>query len=87
VARCCSPSVHSTIYTLLSLNAGVFSEAGKAAGVAILYLLFRRHFDGVVCAAAGAAVGLGFNLTETVGYMTAIDPSQAATLWFAKASD
>lgn len=69
-----------SIYTLLSLNAGVFSEAGKAAGVAILYLLFRRHFDGVVSgAAAGAAVGLGFNLTETVRYMTAIDPGQAAT--------
>jgi RsiW-degrading membrane proteinase PrsW (M82 family) len=37
---------------------------------------------------AGAAVGLGFNLTETVRYMTAIDPSQAATqFWSAKASD
>ncbi len=69
-----------SLYTLLSLNAGMFSEMGKAAGVAVLYLLFRRHFDGVVSGAVvGAAVGLGFNLTETVRFMTVIDPGQAAT--------
>ncbi|MFF8280862.1 PrsW family glutamic-type intramembrane protease [Streptomyces lateritius] len=69
-----------SLYTLLSLNAGTFSEMGKAAGVAILYLLFRRHFDGVVSGAVvGAAVGLGFNLTETVRFMAEIDPGQATT--------
>ncbi|GGX23627.1 PrsW family glutamic-type intramembrane protease [Streptomyces chryseus] len=69
-----------SLYTLLSLHAGTFSELGKAAGVAVLYLLFRRHFDGVVSGAVvGAAVGLGFNLTETVRYMAVIEPGQAST--------
>ncbi|MER6997220.1 PrsW family glutamic-type intramembrane protease [Streptomyces sp. NPDC000410] len=72
-----------TLYTLLALNAGVFAEVGKAAGVAILFFLFRRHFDGVVSGVViGAAVGLGFNLTETVHFMTAIEPGQqSAQFW------
>ncbi|MFG2138489.1 PrsW family glutamic-type intramembrane protease [Streptomyces sp. NPDC048650] len=72
-----------SIYTLVDLNAALFSELGKAAGVAVLFFLFRRHFDGVVSGVAlGAAVGLGFNLTETVRYMDTIEPGQApAQFW------
>lgn len=72
-----------TLYTLSSLNAGLTAELGKAAGVAVLFLLFRRHFDGVVSGVAiGAAVGLGFNLTETVQYMSRIEPGQqSAQFW------
>ncbi|KPI06253.1 Protease PrsW [Actinobacteria bacterium OK074] len=58
------------IYTLFCLNGAVVTELGKAAGVAVLFLLFRRHIDGVVSGVVlGAAVGLGFNLTETVHYL------------------
>ncbi len=72
-----------TIYTVLALNAGIASEIGKAAGVAVLFFLFRRHFGGVVSGVViGAAVGLGFNLTETVNYMATIEPGQqSAQFW------
>ncbi|WP_285486621.1 PrsW family intramembrane metalloprotease [Amycolatopsis taiwanensis] len=52
------------------LSAGVGEELGKGAGVAIVYLLCRRHFDNVVSGiVVGAAVGIGFNLAETVDYL------------------
>ncbi|MDT0449423.1 PrsW family glutamic-type intramembrane protease [Streptomyces hesseae] len=72
-----------TIYTMIALNAGIVSEIGKAAGVAVLFFLFRRHFDRVVSGVLiGAAVGLGFNLTETVHYMATIEPGQqSAQFW------
>ncbi|MFE2879363.1 PrsW family glutamic-type intramembrane protease [Streptomyces roseus] len=71
------------LYQLLSLNAALVTELGKAAGVAVLFLLFRRHFDGVVSGVViGAAVGLGFNLVETVLYMDLIAPhQQPAQFW------
>ncbi|WP_405941099.1 PrsW family intramembrane metalloprotease [Streptomyces sp. NBC_00207] len=51
--------------------AGFFEEFGKAAGVAVLFLLHRRHFDGVVSGIViGAATGIGFNFTESVVYMS-----------------
>jgi RsiW-degrading membrane proteinase PrsW (M82 family) len=56
----------------LYLHAGVFEELAKGAGVAIAYVLLRRHIDGVVSGIVlGAAVGLGFNFTETVSYVAA----------------
>ncbi|MGW3283067.1 PrsW family glutamic-type intramembrane protease [Streptomyces sp. NPDC001002] len=59
------------LFAVGCLNSALVSELGKAAGVAVLFLLFRRQFDGVVSGLViGAAVGLGFNLTETVSYMS-----------------
>ncbi|MEU6347931.1 PrsW family glutamic-type intramembrane protease [Streptomyces sp. NPDC047072] len=58
-------------FSVGSLDSALVTELGKAAVVAILYLLCRRHIDGVVSGVIlGAAVGLGFNLTETVSYMS-----------------
>jgi hypothetical protein len=55
----------------LGLDAGIFEELAKGAGVAFLYLLCRRWFDGVVSGVViGATVGLGFNLAETIEYMS-----------------
>ncbi|MDG4860617.1 PrsW family glutamic-type intramembrane protease [Streptomyces sp. T-3] len=68
------------LYTLLALNNGVFSELGKAVGVAILFLVARRYFDNVVSGVViGATIGLGANLPETVRYMATIDPTQEST--------
>jgi RsiW-degrading membrane proteinase PrsW (M82 family) len=59
-----------TVNTLLALNAGVFEELGKGIVVGVLYLLLRRHWDGLVSGLVlGMAVGLGFNLLESVEYM------------------
>lgn len=53
------------------LSAGIFEELGKGAGVAILYILYRRYFDNVVSGiVVGAAVGLGFNFVESIEYMS-----------------
>ncbi|WP_445398106.1 PrsW family glutamic-type intramembrane protease [Streptomyces sp. LE64] len=69
-----------TLYTLFPLGTAVMTELGKAAGVAVLFLLFRRHIDGVVSGAVlGAAVGLGFNLTETVHYLGLVSPDHHPT--------
>lgn len=54
----------------LNLSAGVFEEMFKGAGIAVIYLLARRWFDNVASGVVvGAAVGLGFNFTESVEYM------------------
>ncbi|WP_334664729.1 PrsW family glutamic-type intramembrane protease [Streptomyces cyaneofuscatus] len=59
-----------TLLALFALNADFFSEVGKAAGVALVLLVFRRYVDGVVSGLVlGAASGIGLNLTETVRYM------------------
>ncbi|MCX4701142.1 PrsW family glutamic-type intramembrane protease [Streptomyces sp. NBC_01373] len=59
------------LFAVGCFNSALFTELGKAAVVAALYFLCRRHFDGVVSGVVlGAAVGLGFNLTETVAYMS-----------------
>jgi RsiW-degrading membrane proteinase PrsW (M82 family) len=59
----------------LALDAGVFEELAKGAGIAILFLLCRRRwFDGPVSGIVlGAMVGLGFNLAESIDYMSAGD--------------
>lgn len=68
------------LYTLFPLNTALVTELGKAAGVAVLFLLFRRHVDGVVSGVVlGAAVGLGFNLTETVHYLGFVNPEHHFT--------
>lgn len=71
------PQLHGIIASIqllkagLGLDAGIFEELGKGAGVAILFLLYRRWFDGVVSGVvAGATVGLGFNFVETILYMS-----------------
>lgn len=59
----------------LSLHAGIFEELSKGLGVAIVYVLFRRHIDNVVSGIVlGACVGLGFNLNESIQYMGVGDP-------------
>lgn len=67
------------LMSAMFVSAGVGEELAKAVGVAIVYLLCRRHFDNVVSGiVVGAATGLGFNLAETVDYIatTAAGPSQ-----------
>lgn len=57
-------------YVLAFANGAPVEELSKGAGVAMLYLLARRHLSGIVAGTiVGAAVGLGFNLVETVQYM------------------
>lgn len=52
-----------------SFSAGLFEELGKGMAVVVLFLLFRDRFDGVVSGiVVGAAVGLGFNFLESIGY-------------------
>ena len=57
-----------------AFSAGVFEELAKGVAVLLLYLVMRDEFhdvvDGIVY---GAAVGLGFNFMESVGYMTYLD--------------
>ncbi|MGR6918092.1 PrsW family intramembrane metalloprotease [[Actinomadura] parvosata] len=62
----------------LPMISGFFEELGKGAGVAILFLLYRRHLDSVVSGIAlGAAVGLGFNFGESLTYMAYFDGASA----------
>ena len=70
-----------------AFSAGVAEELAKGTAVLLLYLVMRNQFhdvvDGIVY---GAAVGLGFNLMETVGYMTYLDslfgPYAAGFQWY-----
>jgi RsiW-degrading membrane proteinase PrsW (M82 family) len=56
---------------LLSVVSSVGEEVTKGFAVALVYLFARRWFDGVVAGVVvGAAVGLGFNLVESVQYMS-----------------
>ncbi|WP_143671252.1 PrsW family intramembrane metalloprotease, partial [Streptomyces sp. Ru87] len=60
-----------TVNTAVYTGAGVFEELSKGAVIAVLFLLFRRHFDGVVSGVViGAMAGLGFNYVESVLYIT-----------------
>lgn len=64
------PRATYRVLTALLINAGPVEELSKGAGIAMAYLMFRRHLDGVVAGVVlGAAVGLGFNFLETVDYM------------------
>jgi RsiW-degrading membrane proteinase PrsW (M82 family) len=63
--------VKQMLATGLALDAGAFEELAKGAGIAVLYLLCRRWIDGVVSGIVlGACVGLGFNLVESVSFMS-----------------
>jgi RsiW-degrading membrane proteinase PrsW (M82 family) len=70
-----------------AFSAGLFEELAKGVAVLLLYLVMRDEFhdvvDGIVY---GAAVGLGFNFMETVGYMTYLDslfgPYAAGFQWY-----
>ncbi|WP_078871793.1 PrsW family intramembrane metalloprotease [Streptomyces sp. NRRL S-337] len=69
------------------LSAGLFEELGKGAGVALAYLLLRRHIDNIVSGIVlGAASGVGFNLTESAQYMAAHDAANASTQYFLRQS-
>lgn len=58
--------------TLLAVDAGVFEELGKGLVIGAIYLVTRRRWNGVASGiVVGATVGLGFNLLESVEYMTA----------------
>ncbi len=52
-------------------SAGIFEELAKGIALVLLYLAMRNEFDDVVDGIVyGAAVGLGFNFMESIGYMT-----------------
>ncbi|GGT46052.1 PrsW family intramembrane metalloprotease [Nonomuraea spiralis] len=71
--------------TGLPMISGFSEELGKGAGVAILFLLYRRHFDSVVSGVVvGAATGLGFNLGESITYMAALDGAGAGFHFWAR---
>jgi RsiW-degrading membrane proteinase PrsW (M82 family) len=70
---------------LRGLHAGIIEELAKGAGVAVACLLARRRIDGVVSGAVlGAACGLGFNLTETIIYMSSNDGGGAGAQYWAR---
>ncbi len=53
------------------LGAPVIEEAAKAAAVFILFLIWREEFDDVIDGIVyGALVGVGFAMTENIGYFT-----------------
>ncbi|MEU1390893.1 MULTISPECIES: PrsW family glutamic-type intramembrane protease [unclassified Nonomuraea] len=71
--------------TGLPMISGFFEELGKGAGVAILFLLYRRHFDSVVSGVVvGAATGLGFNFGESITYMAAFDGASGGFHFWAR---
>lgn len=66
-------------------SAGVCEELGKGAFIAMVYLTARHHLNGPVSGIVlGAAVGLGFNLGETVEYMGALNGFSAAYQYWAR---
>lgn len=70
-----------------AFSAGLLEELAKGVAVLLLYLVMRDEFhdvvDGIVY---GAAVGLGFNFMESIGYMTYLDslfgPAAAGFQWY-----
>ena len=70
-----------------AFSAGLFEELAKGLAVFLLFLVMRNEFDDVVDGIVyGAAVGLGFNFMETIGYMTYLDsifgPYAAGFQWY-----
>ena len=70
-----------------AFSAGLFEELAKGLAVLLLFLVMRNEFNGVVDGIVyGAAVGLGFNFMETIGYMTYLDsifgPYAAGFQWY-----
>lgn len=61
-----------------TVHAAVVEELTKGAGIAMAFVLLRRHLGGVVAGIVlGAAVGLGFNLVESVEFMAEGDGANA----------
>jgi Predicted membrane protein len=57
--------------TLAFLHGAAVEELGKAAGVTLAFAVLRHRLAGVATGTLlGAAVGLGFNLSESVEYMS-----------------
>ncbi|GAB2712501.1 PrsW family intramembrane metalloprotease [Kitasatospora kifunensis] len=84
---------HSLAQSKAQVSAGAFviaavsEEIGKAAGVAIVYLLMRRHIDNVVSGIVlGAASGIGFNLMESAMYMQQHNGADLSTQYFLRQS-
>ncbi len=73
-----------------AFSAGIFEELAKGVAVVLLYLTMRDEFDDVIDGIVyGAAVGLGFNLMESIAYMThlyALYRPEGASLAFAAAA-
>ncbi|HVD01700.1 MAG TPA: PrsW family intramembrane metalloprotease [Candidatus Dormibacteraeota bacterium] len=70
-----------------AFSAGVVEELAKGSALLLLYLVMRDEFNDVVDGIVyGAAVGLGFNFMETIGYMTYLDslfgPYAAGFQWY-----
>jgi RsiW-degrading membrane proteinase PrsW (M82 family) len=60
-----------------AFSAGLLEEGGKGIAVALLYLVMRDEFDGIVDGIVyGAVVGIGFNFMETVLYTSVGGPAQ-----------
>jgi len=71
-----------TVTTGAFLHGAIVEELGKAAGVWLAFVLARRHVHGVVSGVVlGAAVGLGFNLTESVEYVSASGATGEFQYW------
>ncbi len=78
----------------LAFMAGIIEEVAKGLAVVLLFLVTRDDFDDVVDGIVyGAAVGLGFNFMESVGYMTnlysifapeGLGPTAAGVQWYAR---
>ncbi len=67
VDKLSSSNAHSVA---LAIGAATFEEVPKGLAVVLLFLVFRSAFDDVVSGIVfGAAVGLGFNLSESMLYM------------------
>jgi protease PrsW len=67
-----------------AFNAALFEELGKGMAVVLLFILLRNQFDDVVSGiVVGAAVGVGFDFQESVGY-TAGDAATFFYQWWAR---
>lgn len=67
-----------------AFSAGLFEEVGKGLAVVLLFLLLRGRFDDVVSGIViGAAVGVGFNFQESIGY-SAGDVTTLFYQWWAR---
>jgi RsiW-degrading membrane proteinase PrsW (M82 family) len=58
------------LFTSIALTTGIFGELGKIAGLTLLFMFFRRRFDGLTSGIVlGAAAGLGLNFVESLQYL------------------
>lgn len=70
-----------------ALHAGIVEELAKGLGVALAYVVARRHLHDVVSGVVfGALVGLGFNLNESIQYMSVDQPGAGVYAFFGRQS-